>query len=607
MSDNQAAAASEAVTENRIYRQDNVSFQTTCKYTITNQKQIQRLVRIKDEALQKQSNPSDPLRFDPKDLAFIGMLCSDGTLDLSKRGITVRAREDGILVAFDLEKDGIATNPKEFGIQSVIHLVPYNEKIANVFHFQIPIATKNVNSNVKQILDRECPKWQQYRSRPRENVHRFLSNKINGRSAFIRSRKNFNHASSAQGWNNEEGGSVECINFEASPEDILGVVEGLKRDGLAEYFNSEEQKIVVKKVDRQLGEESSSDARDDKLWLKLDFEQKDIHSNLLASVGLYTVILDQQKRDPDSKNVYLHGIRKFASQICQGMVDIAPKTDFPMALSGLYDNEEDARDVICSMNLITNRNFTEDSKFGQVASMFNITYQPASGNKKQMYSAHTRFNGNLMIRDMEECHVGRFQASGFPREEVIDMYLASTAALKYKEEKGLQGVAVLNSIGNNEFREDMLEALGLEALKEKNIKDDPLSIEYKDMLALICKQEESVVFATLDGKIFAVYCKRHLVKPKEKTVIIGCVPKQCCKNPSPVNHVANALARLCFICAACRHCEGLRPYERTLRALWLNTECERPEFNKNVHDLAWLSACAKESTNSFHWSVMPYS
>lgn len=600
-----AAAASETSSDNRIYRHDNVSFQSTCKYTITNQKQIQRLVKIRDEALQKQANPSDPLRFHPRDLSFIGMLCSDGTLDLSKRGITVRAREDGILVAFELEKDGISTNPKEFGIQSVIHLVPHNDRIANVFHFQIPLAITNVNCNVKQILDRECPKWQQYRSRHRESVHRFLSNKMNGRSAFIRSRKNFNHAPQAQGWGNEEGGNVECINFEASAEDINGVLQELKKQGVAEYFNNDDQKILVKKVERQLGEDGSEAAVDDKLWLKLDFQQKEVHSNLLASIGLYTVMLDQQKKEADQKNVYLHGVRKFAGQLCQGMLeDLKPKTDFPTPFKGLYDNEQDATEVICSMKLVTNRNFTPDSKFGKIAELFNITYQPSSSNKRQAYSAHARFNGSVMVRGMDESLIGRFQSCGFPKEEVIDMYLAASAALRYKQEKGAEGVAVLNSIGNNEFRKDMLEEVGLE---DRNIKDDPMVINHRDMLSLILKAEESVVFATLDGTIFAVYSKRNLVKPKERTVVIGGLPEECCMDASKTNHVANALARLCFICASCRYCESLRPYERTLRALWLNTECERPEFDKNVHDLSWLSACAKESSNSFHWSVLPYS
>ncbi|EKX35182.1 hypothetical protein GUITHDRAFT_118624 [Guillardia theta CCMP2712] len=128
------------------------------------------------------------------------------------------------------------------------------------------------------------------------------------------------------------------------------------------------------------------------------------------------------------------------------------------------------------------------------------------------------------------------------------------------------------------------------------------------MLALINKAEESVLFSDLGGDIFAVYCKRALVEPESRSVEeVGMIPEGCVMDASSSNHVANALARLCFICAACRHCEKLRPYERTLRAVWLFTECERPEFNKNVHDLAWLSACAKESTNSFHWSVLPYS
>lgn len=591
----------EAETEKRIYKNDNVSYQTTCKYTIVNQKQIQRLVKIRDEALMKQQNPNDPLHFNPKDLEFVGMLCSDGTLDLSKRGVTVRGRNDGILVAYDLEKNGIATNPKEFAIQSVIHLVPYNEKIANIFHFQIPIPTHHAKGNIKSILDRECPKWQQYRSRQRETVHKFLSNKINGRSAFIKSRKSFNHAE--QSWNND-GQEVECIAFEANAEDVNSVIDTLQKQDVVEYFNNNDQVIHISKVKRQLctGEEES--VNDDKTWLKLDFQQKQIHRNLLASVGLYTVILNQQKNDAESKGVYLHGVRRFASQICQGVVNLEPKSDFPQPLKGLYHNEEDAIDVIRCMRLVTGRSFSEGSKFAETAKMFDITYQPSSNTtKKQMYSAHTRFNGNLVLRGIEESIIGRFQSAGFAREEMVDMYLAATAALKMKTEKGLEGVAVLNSIGNNEFSDKTLEKAGVE---DRNIKDDPLVVEHKGMLAVVNKEGENVVFADMEGKIFAVYCKRQLIDPDQRPVYLGGLPEGCVKDASKSNHVANALARLCFICAACRHCERLMPYERTLRALWLYTECERPEFNKNVHDLSWLSICAKESSNSFHWSVLPY-
>jgi len=588
------------------------SFQNTCKYTITNYNQIKRLQKIRDDALKKQADPNDPIRFHFKDIEFVGMLCTDGSIDFKKRNVAIRGRDDGLLVAYELEKDGVATNEKVFGIQSVIHLAPYNDKIANIFHFQNSVPVSSVNCNVRQLLDRECPKWNQYRSRPRESVHHFLSSKISGRSSFMESRKIYNKPPVPKHWKTASE-EVETIDFQASYDDVNSVIEILQGSGQAEYFNKENQVVHVTRVVRDIGSNASSlDASeeetelkgDDKDWLKFEFRSERYNRKILTSVGLFTVILEENKRD-DDKKIYLHGVRKFASQVCYGIADIKPKTSFPRPMYGWYSDEEKAIEVIRAMHLKTNREFEEGGKFDEIAKKFNITYSPSVAPKRHSYSAHIRFNGNTILRGMEDAVIGRFQGAGFPKEEVTDMYLAATAALAYKKANNISvGCAILNSVGNYEFNTSILKELNMQDLEASK---DPLAVSHRDMLALIDKENETVLFSEREtGKPFAVYCKRRIVQP-ELSFECKDVPESCILDSNPNNFVSNALARLTFITAACRNCPGLAKYERTLRANWLTTERDRPEFNQNVHDLAWLSSCAKDSSNSFHWSVLPYS
>lgn len=627
-------------------------YQNTCKYTINDYSQIRRLQKIREEALKKQADPNDPIRFHPKDVEFIGMLCTDGSIDFRKRNIAIRGRDDGLLIAFDLQRpdDANGTNgtngangangtteagnpgnpgnadKTNFGIQSAVHLAPYNDKIASIFHFQNTVPVSSVNCSVRQLLDRECPKWGQFRSRPRESVHHFLSSKIQGRSTFLESRRVYHRTPAPRHWKtaSEEAETAETIEFSAAHDDVNTVIETLRSSDAAEYYNGESQRVVVTRVQRDVSSDPDSLTcelvKDGKEWIKFDFHSGSYNRHILTSVGLYTVILEENKRD-DGRNVYLHGVRKFASQICYGLADVRPSDDFPLPLRG-WDNEARALEVIRAMGLTTHREFDAEGKFAEIAAKFNITYAPPSGAKRSAYSAHVRFNGNTVLRGMDETVIGRFQGAGYPKEELTDIYLAAMAAHARCRRLGVeQGVAALNAIGRHDFDTSLLATLGCGDI---NLLQKPGSevVDHRGMLACILKDKEVVVFGHKDSGVpFAVYAMSALklqgspqappsnpmnpMNPEAIKETAHEVPEGCVQNPGPF--VANALARLTFIIAACRSCPGLARYERTLRANWLSTERERPECNQNVHDLQWLSSCAKDSSNSFHWSVLPYS
>lgn len=528
-------------------------------------------------------------RLEGRDVHFLGGLCTGGVADPKKRGMKASVKPDGVLLAFH----GNGKEGDQFGIQSCVYASAKNPNVVQAFHFASPAGASALRCpSVRDFLERNVPRWSSMRCSSDAEVQDFLTKRTHGSESFLR----VEGAATSR-----SAGDVVEVRYRKG--DAVNIAGNLQEHGASTLHAAGGETVLFRScsVNKAPG-------------FSAELGRGELKRSLLVSHGLFSVILEPVvKRDP-----YVTGLRSLAKAVSHSMFELQGNfTGIPCT----FTDREEARRRISDMALITTQPIRKGSPFETVATACGVKYWDGAETKRYLFSAHGSSNSPAVFRelDIKEEDTRGLMRLGMTDEEIQDCLLAANAAagapvgVRLLNAQGYTAVASEGFFGKDdaidiEFQfkygenEDLIQAQILPSSKAVNMLGG---------VAEACKGDSAQFVSFLrNGAVYALYAVGGMrLLPTARVEADMGVPgmASCAKGGEDAStNLRAAVARLCYIVAACRADPELLPFEHTLRAVWLCTERNRPEVRGNVHDICILSMVGRCRSDCMHYSVLPY-
>ena len=526
-------------------------------------------------------------KLEGRDVHFLGGLCTGGVADSKKRGMKASVKPDGVLVAFH----GGGKEGDKFGIQSCVYASATNPNVVQAFHFASPAGASALRCpSVRDFLERNVPRWSSMRCSSDAEVQDFLTKRTHGSESFLRVE--------GAATSRSAGDAVE-VRYRKG--DAVHIAGNLQEHGASTLHAAGGEIVLFRScsVNKAPG-------------FSAELGRGELKRSLLVSHGLFSVILEPVvKRDP-----YVTGFRSLAKAVSNSMFELqAVFTAIPCT----FTDRKEARRRISDMALITTQPIRKGSPFEAVAAACGVRHWDGTESKRYLFSAHGSSNSPAIFRELgiKEEDTRGLMRLGMTDEEIHDCLLAANAAagsppgIRLLNAPGYTAAAVEGCFGREEginvefcFRHGEED----EELIQAQILPAASAMEMLGGVAEACKGDTAQFVSFLrNGRVYALYAVGGMrLLPTARVMADMDVPGMAsCRGDTPTNLRA-AVARLCYIVAACRADPELAPFEHSLRSVWLCTERNRPEVRGNVHDICILSMVGRSGSDCMHFSVLPY-
>lgn len=502
------------------------------------------------------------------DAEFVHSLCTDGSVDPCKRSFRVHCKKDGLFASSESPGEG------QGRIHACIYTPQANAKIVQVFHLCTPVPMDAARvTTARAFLDLHVPNWVSMKSLKDGKINDFLLKKTEG----------------------EEGYFVcSAAQSRVEPRDTrpFHLASAIAKGQVGEVFNEDCSSVTARKC--YINEHPG---------FSLTLHQKESKHQILASCGLYSVVLDQKSRDGG----YIHGLRSLAKSISRRLFSPDPR---PLHIEHTFRDAVAGARRISSFGLVTNRPIAEATDFAGMCRELGIRYSREAPPARRLLSAYGTCQSLHALKafDVQNFQIRGITKLGYSDEEVCDMLLSAFAAACHHQEGTVNILNRIGVTGGVKAPRVSTKSWPHEFVFEHQGKAISVHVVRSNVVAGLLasgtdpgESQHCIAFAE-DSGLLSLYLHKDVALD-----VVPDIEPESSRGAALLEQgpkLQDAVARLCYIVAFCRSIPRYARFERSLRAIWLNTELVR--FKGNAHDCCILSMVAKNCSGSMHYSVLPY-